>query len=202
MNQTNFKPKSLKVITVTFVTLITIVLLTIECKKEPEGPTEAEKAEALRIQQEEEKRNKAIIAGLEKLNEPISSDDIEKTLSGIRMTPWGFPTLEEVNDSKFFCASSTVNYDTKFREDYSVKAQSDYTEPEYTGEWKVLAKSKASFHLEDSFGTITVELTEKPQVLKLTYKYQGEERVRYHTFCYEETNPYAIEVLIPKLQLP
>ncbi|TGL50446.1 hypothetical protein EHQ59_13775 [Leptospira kemamanensis] len=202
MNQTNFKPKSLKVITVTFVTLITIVLLTIDCKKEPEGPTEAEKAEALRIQQEKEKRNKAIIAGLEKLNEPISSDDIEKTLSGIRMTPWGSSSLEEVKDFKFFCASSTVNYDTKFREDYSVKAQSDYTEPEYTGEWKVLAKSKASFHLEDSFGTRTVELTEKPQVLKITFKHKGEEHVGFHTFCYEETHPYAVEVVIPKLQLP
>ncbi|EMY71844.1 hypothetical protein [Leptospira vanthielii] len=178
-----------------------VMLMTIQCKKEPEGPTEAEKAEALRAKEEELKRKDSIIAGLKKSNEPINFESIEDNLGGITITNWGSVTIEEVQPFPYFCESSPTNFGIKLYADFTATSQSDYNVPELKGEWKVLSKSKASFDLNDGTGKTFVELTEKPQVLKFSYKYKGEDYVRFHTFCYEENNKFAQEVVIPKLSL-
>ncbi|WP_232227807.1 hypothetical protein [Leptospira wolbachii] len=180
---------------------IAVMFMTIHCKKEVEGPTEAEKAETLRLQEEEQKRKESIIVGLKKSNEPITFESIEENIGGITITSWGSLTIEEVKPFPYFCESSPVNFGIKMYPDFTVTSQSDYDVPELKGDWKVLSKTKASFNLNDGSGTTTIEVTEKPQVLKLSFMSKGEEIVRFHTFCYDETHKFAQEVVIPKLSL-
>lgn len=180
---------------------VAVMLMTIQCKKEPEGPTEAEKAESSRLQQEELKRKESIIKGLKESNEPINYESIEDNLGGVTIPNWGSVTIEEVKPFPYFCESSPMNFGIKMYADYSATSQSDFDVPVLKGEWKVLSKTKASFNLNNGAGNTIVELTEKPQVLKFSYKHNGEELVRFHTFCYDETHKFAQEVVIPKLSL-
>lgn len=179
-----------------------VILFAFNCKKEPEGPTEADIAESKRISEEQAKKQERIIAALQTQNEPITYDNIEDVLGGI-VYDYGQNSLEEVKPFKYFCFQSDTRFGTKLFADGTATHQNDYVDPVDEGSWHSLNKQKAILDMNYVSGTIkyTFELTEKPQVLKIAYKEEGKDVIFYQSFCYTENHKFAQEVVIPKLNI-